>query len=225
MNTAAALAPRTAIAWGPAGLACDAGDRPLFAGVGWQLQPGQWISLTGRNGVGKTTLLRALAGLVRPVAGQVQAGGRTIDPRAPRWRAGLLYLGHAAALKGSLDTTENLATWLDLDLAPAATPPLAPLLDRAGLARRGRVSADRLSAGQKKRVQLARLAVSVAPIWLLDEPTNALDRDGIVLLEDLLQAHLQAGGSAVIASHQPVGGATPTRQFDLGEFAIRRSRR
>lgn len=225
MRAAVALARRPAMHWGPSGLACDAGDRPLFAGVGWQLQPGQWLSLSGRNGIGKTTLLRALAGLVRPVAGQVRADDRTVDPRSAQWRASLLYLGHAAALKGSLDTTENLATWLDLDLAPATSPPLTPLLEQAGLARRGRVSADRLSAGQKKRVQLARLAVSITPIWLLDEPTNALDREGIALLESLLEAHLQAGGSAVIASHQPVGGARPTCQFDLGDYAVQRPRK
>ncbi|MEZ5649250.1 MAG: heme ABC exporter ATP-binding protein CcmA [Burkholderiaceae bacterium] len=211
--------------WSVHDLAARAGDRPLFAGVSIVVPPGHWVDLTGDNGVGKTTLLRLLAGLSRPDGGTIRLGERAIDARDPDWRANLLYIGHATALKAVLDARENLRSWMALDRGrpvPATEP--AARLSEVGLARRAHVLADRLSAGQKKRVQMARMAANRAAIWLLDEPGNALDRDGQNLLQTLVDRHLAAGGSAVVASHHRLPIAAPSIGLDMNRHAVRRSR-
>lgn len=222
--SAAPIAPSAPGRWSLHGLGARAGDRPLFAGVSLEVPAGHWVELTGRNGVGKTTLLRILAGLVRPDGGELRLGASAVDPRDPRWRAGLLYIGHAAALKGTLDAAENLRSWLALDHGGRAAPATVDaLLTRCGLARRAHVPADRLSAGQRKRVQMARMAASTASLWLLDEPSNALDTDGQALLVELITTHLARGGTAVIASHQRLPVAAPALTLDMNGHSTRRS--
>ncbi|MEZ5657713.1 MAG: cytochrome c biogenesis heme-transporting ATPase CcmA [Burkholderiaceae bacterium] len=215
----------SAIHWSLHELAARAGDRPLFGGVSIDVPPGHWVDLTGHNGVGKTTLLRLLAGLGRPDAGELRLAGEPIDARSETWRAGLLYVGHAPALKAVLDARENLRSWLILDSGRAVSDAVIDQrLAQAGLARRAHVLAERLSAGQRKRVQMARMAANPATLWLLDEPANALDHDGQTLLVALIDAHLADGGTAVVASHHRLPIAAPSIALDMNQHAIRSTR-
>ena len=206
------------------GLSCAAGYRLLFEHVGFELHPGQWLRLTGPNGSGKTTLLRAIAGLVRPVSGQVLWQGRAREAASEVWRSHVLYQGHLAGWKDGFGALENLRAQRLLDdglRGPRDGEPsqLEGLLERCGLAGRGALPYARLSAGQRRRLSLARLAGSVHALWLLDEPGTALDAQGQVLLGQVLREHLLRGGCAIVATHLPVDcGRTPI-ELDLGAHA------
>ena len=179
-------------------LACRRGERVLFRGLSLDLGPGQALRVTGRNGVGKSSLMRVLAGLLRPLSGAVERNGA----------AGLI--DERPALDPQVELGTSLAFWRELDGgdAPFARLGLAGLLD---------VPVRYLSTGQKKRAALARLLAQRAPIWLLDEPLNGLDSGGVVLVEGLIDEHLSGGGLAVIASHQPLGSGA--KDLALAEFA------
>lgn len=205
-------------------LTCMAGYRPLFEAVDASLNRGEWISLTGPNGTGKTTLLRALAGLVRPVKGQILWHADAVSTVSVRWRSVVHYLGHATALKDNLTTAENLGLQLTLDHGSRPdSAQLTDLLERVELKRRRDLPVARLSAGQKRRVQLARLLASKRPVWLLDEPANALDTNGEQLLGEAIEDHLQGGGCAVIATHQPLPIDLPSIPLNLADHARRRN--
>jgi len=197
-------------------LSCAAGARPLFSGQSFGVSPGHWMMLTGRNGSGKTTLMRAVAGLVRPLGGTVLWRGRPQRPRDAGWRRMFYYEGHASAIKPEFSAIENLATQAALDhgRAPDAGT-LAGALERVGLARVRHVVGARLSAGQVRRLNLARLLCGHRPLWLLDEPANALDSQGLALLADLLDTHLDGGGCALVASHQPLPTRRPPQRHEL----------
>ena len=204
------------------GASCAAGARPLFTQVDLGLPAGRWALLTGPNGSGKTTLLRMIAGLIRPLAGQIRWQGRVQDPRTPDWRARVLYQGHASGLKAEFSARENLATQLALDEGrPPTDASLDAALSRVGLSRARHVAGARLSAGQQRRVLLARLVCSRRPIWLLDEPANALDVDALSLLATLIDEHLARGGCALVASHQPLPTTSAPRRLQLGPTGIR----
>ncbi len=198
-------------------LSCAAGPRPLFSGLQLSLQPGQWAMLTGPNGSGKTTLLRALAGLVRPLDGQLSWCGAQQDPRGADWHGQLLYMGHLPGFNDDLDLAANLGWQFGLD--GIDTSLVLPALTRVGLASRRDLPFGRLSAGQRRRVSLARLSQSRRPLWLLDEPATALDLDGLRLLAGLLNEHLARGGMAVVASHQPVPGLPQAVALEMADFA------
>jgi heme exporter protein A len=167
-------------------LACRRGDRVLFAGLSLDLEPGQALHVGGPNGIGKSSLLRILAGLLAPMAGEVERLGAVallderpaLDPHLP--------LGNALAFWARLDGTAANPARLDLD----------DLLD---------VPVRYLSTGQRKRAALVRLLGQQAPLWLLDEPLNGLDREAVGMVEALVAEHCAAGGICVIASHQPFG--------------------
>ncbi|MFA7503470.1 MAG: heme ABC exporter ATP-binding protein CcmA [Burkholderiaceae bacterium] len=190
-------------------LACAAGIRILFDGVGFTLGPGQWIRLRGPNGCGKSTLLRALAGLGRPVGGTVRWRGAPTSDTREQWHAAFAYQGHLPACKDGLSAAENLHWQLALDGEASSPARLRELLGRVGIERQARLAYQRLSAGQRRRLGLARLVALHRPLWLLDEPTTALDADGQALFGELLDAHLAAGGLAICATHLdlPVGAA------------------
>ncbi|HEX5392637.1 MAG TPA: cytochrome c biogenesis heme-transporting ATPase CcmA [Rhodocyclaceae bacterium] len=174
-------------------LACRRGDRVLFSGVDFDLAGGQWLHVRGANGVGKSTLLRTLAGLASPANGSVNWG----QDEAPR----TMMLGHQAPLKRELTAQENLFFGIPGD---APTSGVTAALTRVGLKGRMHVPARFLSEGQKRRVALARLLLQPAALWLLDEPQNGLDTEGTELLGQLVEAHLASGGMAVVTSHQPL---------------------
>lgn len=179
------------------GLACGRGDAVLAENIALDLGPGTGLVLRGPNGSGKSTLLVTLAGLLPPLAGSV-----ALDGHDPDDGPGLHYCGHRNAVRARLSVADNLQFWIALNGATGLSATAA--LERVGLARAGGLDAGYLSAGQGRRLVLARLLVSRRPLWLLDEPTAALDAAGQALLVELLTEHLADGGLAVIASHDPI---------------------
>ena len=191
-------------------LACSRGERLLFKDLSLSLAEGEWLQVSGTNGAGKTTLLRTLVGLSEPAHGTVCWGGVPIAECSDEFKRALLYLGHQAAVKDELTPLENLTLGNELDGLPLAEADALAALQRLGLHGRGKLPTRWLSAGQKRRVLLARLLVRPAALWVLDEPFAALDTNAVALVGELIQAHLERGGLAVLTSHQPVplaGGA------------------
>ena|SRR5579872_462604 len=188
-------------------IAIERGGRRLFSELSFELQSGQALAVRGPNGAGKTSLLRAVAGLLPLVEGALSLEGG--DEEAPLGEQ-THYLGHADALKGALSARENLAFWAAM-LAPAGTliggkaPMSVPAaLDRVGLSHAIDLPVQALSAGQKRRVALARLLLAWRPLWLLDEPLTALDQAAQQRLHEILREHLAAGGLIVAATHAPL---------------------
>ena len=217
------------------GFTLTRGERRLFSGLSFELDASDLLLLTGPNGSGKSSLLRAVIGLAPLIAGRLSQGDppAAVSPRA--LCAWALYQGHASGSKGELTALENLALAAALDgTLPAANGPvttdaaLRGALARCGLERQRDIETRRLSQGQRQRLSLARFALAlhapVRPLWLMDEPSAALDREGGELLAQMLTAHLQRGGAALVATHLPVApGAGRTRELRLDAFAPRRS--
>ena len=186
-------------------IAVDRGGRRLFSELAFELHSGQALAVRGPNGAGKTSLLRAIAGLLPLAEGALSFEGG--DEEAPLGEQAH-YLGHADALKGALTASENLEFWAAM-LAPAdridkAPKSIAAALDRVGLGHVADFPVHALSAGQKRRVALARLMVAERPLWLLDEPLTALDRTAQERLGEIMREHLQGGGLLVAATHAPL---------------------
>ncbi|NNM73562.1 heme ABC exporter ATP-binding protein CcmA [Enterovirga aerilata] len=179
-------------------LACRRAGRRVFDGLSFRLGPGEALAVTGRNGAGKSTLLGAIAGLVGRHAGEVSASGI-----GDRTLAESLHLvGHRDGLKGSLTAEENLAFAAALLGSQALAP--ADALARTGLPGAAQLPVAYLSAGQRRRVALARLLVAHRPLWLLDEPLTALDTAGQSLLAGIMAEHLAGGGLILAATHAPL---------------------
>ncbi|WP_284944252.1 heme ABC exporter ATP-binding protein CcmA [Acidisoma cladoniae] len=182
------------------------GDHLVFEDVSFRLEAGAALVLTGRNGSGKTTLLRLLAGLMPPAAGDVLWQGEDALADLPAHGLRLAYLGHQDALKLGLTPLENLSLWArGRDRSEA----IETALEAVGLADLAQLPARMLSAGQRRRVAIARLLVTRAPLWLLDEPTTALDAASVVKLGEMAAAHRAGGGILVAATHLdlPLPGA------------------
>jgi heme exporter protein A len=185
-------------------LACSRGERRLFGDLSFAVAPGGWLHVTGENGAGKTTLLRTLVGLSPADAGEILWNGTPVRDHRDDYHRLLIYLGHQAALKDELTPLENLQLALALEGHPVSEAEALTALETMGLRGREDLPARYLSAGQKRRVLLARLLLRPAPLWVLDEPFNALDRAAVELLGVLLEAHLERGGMVVLTSHQAV---------------------
>jgi heme exporter protein A len=178
-------------------LTCVRGERRLFENLSFALAPGQALLVTGPNGAGKTSLLRLIAGLIVPATGRI-----TLDGESPsRARESIHLLGHLDAAKGALTVTENLTFARTLAGGDGS---VAHALDAVGVKSAARLPVRVLSAGQKRRLALARLLVSERPLWLLDEPTATLDVDGQRRLAAMIAAHRARGGLAIVASHAAV---------------------
>lgn len=181
----------------------------LFDGLSFTLRPGEALRISGPNGTGKSTLLRILAGLTPAMGGAIRMPPET-----------LLYTGHGDGLKSALSTRENLAFWAGL-YGDASEHTLSHALERFDLTGLAERRIAELSAGQRRRASLARLALSARPLWFLDEPTTSLDPAQSARFEAILAAHLIAGGGAIIASHLEV--APCTAELDLSDYQARRA--
>lgn len=189
-------------------LACVRGGREVFSGLDFHLAGGEVLVVTGRNGAGKSSLLRVIAGLVRLGCGRlVLEGGAPDTPLAEQ----VHYLGHQDALKPALSVRENLRFWSDF----LGANDVGPALDAVDLSRLAGLPAGYLSAGQRRRLSIARLIAVKRPIWLLDEPTSALDATSQERLAALMQDHLSGGGMIMAAAHGPIGLKAP-RELRLG---------
>lgn len=198
-------------------LKCVRGERPLFDNVGFRLESSQLLYLRGANGAGKTSLLRILCGLSPAESGQILWNGVPIDELGAAYRQDLFYLGHHNALQEALTVNENLAFYATLAGSMPSDAESAGALARLGLRACQTRLVRHLSQGQKRRVALTRLMLNRARLWILDEPFVALDQAAIQLLADLVAAHLDKGGLAVLTSHQHVDIGTVTAQIlELG---------
>ena len=184
------------------------GVKVVLQGANLTLHPGEKVGLIGRNGAGKTRLLRILCGLSVASAGQVRWAGVPIQQSAEAYRAEMLYLGHTLSLKDDLSAVENLQFEAAVSGEPLDLPRALAGLDRLGLRGREHLPLRVLSQGQKRRAALARLLTSRARLWLLDEPFVALDPGAVTQLVDLLGQHVAQGGMVLYTSHQtvPMGG-------------------
>jgi len=196
-------------------LACSRGEAKLFSELSFGVAAGEWLAVRGANGSGKTTLLRCIAGLTRPDAGDVLWNGEVTSRHAARFHAELLHAGHLDAIKDELTAAENLASALTLRGIDAGADAMLAALGECGLEKRRHLPARRLSAGQRRRIGLARLMLDPAPLWTLDEPLAALDDAGQALFSGLLARHLARGGVALIATHHDLD--TPNaRELRMG---------
>jgi heme exporter protein A len=200
------------------GLACLRGGRMVFSGLSFSLDAGAALVVTGPNGSGKSSLLRVLAGLLRPLAGRLAWAGQAVDEDPGAHRRRLAFMGHADAVKPTLTVLDNLRFWAALadPREPAERARLA--LEAVGLAGRGGLPGRHLSAGQKRRLALARVIACPARLWLLDEPTVGLDEDGRTRLAAEIARHRAGGGVVVTATHAPLGLGGEAR-LGMDDFA------
>jgi heme exporter protein A len=183
-------------------LAAIRGGRMVFRGLGFRLGPGTMLSVEGANGAGKTSLLRLLAGFLAPAAGTIRLQTNTGEIRDAEERGRFVgWLGHHDAVKAQMSARETLTFFARL----YGGGEVDAALEAVGLARLASLPGQYLSAGQKKRVALARLLVCRRPLWLLDEPLASLDAAGKAVAATLIAKHCAAGGVAVVATHEPLG--------------------
>lgn len=189
------------------------GERCLFENVGFALEPGQLLLLQGRNGCGKTSLLRALLGLLEPETGDIRWDGEPIADVRQAYCRSFVWMAHRVGFKADLTLVENLL--FESALRPFDHTDFDAVLERLGLNRLKKLPVRFLSAGQQRRVALARMLLADVPLWLMDEPFTNLDADGRQLVVDVLDEHLAAGGSCILATHQDVVVDAPTQKVDL----------
>lgn len=194
------------------GVRCVRGGREVFSGLDFVASAGEALAVTGRNGSGKTSLLRVIAGLLTPDGGTIGLEGGAGELTLPEQAH---FLGHRDALKPALSVVENLVFWQEFlggEVSDAAAS-----LGEVGLDHATHLPAAFLSAGQRRRLSIARLLAARRPIWLLDEPTNALDTSGQAMFAALMGDHLARGGLIVAATHAPLGIAA--RELRIGDGA------
>ncbi len=193
-------------------------DRVLFTGLGFRLSPGTVMQVAGPNGAGKTTLLNGIAGLFPLDDGELLWAGQPVSEDPLRFRRDLTWLGHQSGLKLMLTPLENLVWLSRLRGEEPGQPAIEAALDKVGLYGYENVPLARLSAGQKRRAGLARLFVEKRPLWILDEPFTAIDRQGVAELEGWLQEHAAAGGMVLLTTHHEFAAGFPVQRLDVAAF-------
>jgi heme exporter protein A len=189
------------------------GDRCLFQQLDFALNSGELLFVAGANGSGKTSLLRGMAGLLDFETGYVTWDGQKILDDYQAFRADLVWLSHRVGFKGELNLLENLQ--FESSLRSSSMQNTEAVIERLGLAELGRLPFRYLSAGQQRRVALARMVLANARLWMMDEPFTNLDKAGQALVAELISEHLGNGGLCVVASHQTVEIEAPTQQVTL----------
>ena len=194
-------------------LACTRGDHLLFSDLNFSLSAGELLQVEGANGSGKTSLLRMLCGFMMPAAGEIHWRGQSIRKLDEDFNAEMIYLGHLNAIKDELNALENLRIGAHLAGCIVKDTQVIAALRRMGLRGREALPVKVLSQGQRRRVALARLLFSNAPLWILDEPLTALDVGAVGLMQELIGGHLAKGGMVIYTTHQPleVAGITSRR--------------
>lgn len=198
-------------------LACRRGDRLLFCDLNLSLSDGDFVQIEGHNGIGKTSLLRILSGIATPLAGKVRWNSEEISAQREEYHAALLYLGHHAGVKPELTAWENLRFYQKVSRSLQGDEALWNVLQTVGLLGREDIASAQLSAGQQKRIALARLWLSQAPLWILDEPFNAIDRNGVKVLTALFERHAEKGGIVILTSHQEIP-SDKVQKINLAEY-------
>lgn len=197
-------------------LSCNRGDHQLFNGLSFSLSEGELLQVQGENGSGKTTLLRTLCGLMQPVAGEIRWRGQDVRELDEEYYADVIYLGHLNAIKDELSALENLRISTGLSGNSATQQQAIAALRRMGLRGRETLPVKVLSQGQRRRVALARLLLSAAPLWILDEPLTALDVGAVGLMQELIGEHLARQGMVIFTTHQELNVAgIPIRRLAL----------
>ncbi|ULG70858.1 cytochrome c biogenesis heme-transporting ATPase CcmA [Marinobacterium sediminicola] len=199
-------------------LFCERDDRVLFSQLSFALSAGEIVQIEGQNGSGKTTLLRILSGLSRNFEGEIFWRGEPVAEIREQFCREMLYFGHHAGVKSVLTPEENLRWYAALSPAIDASG-IADALEQVGLKGFEDVPCHSLSAGQNRRVSLARLYLSQAPLWILDEPFTAIDKRGVAAKEQLLLQHAQRGGSVILTTHHELGIRGPVRKINLDQLA------
>jgi len=189
------------------------GERCLFHGLEFALDPGQLLLLQGQNGSGKTSLLRAIAGLLSLESGEILWDDKPALQQRQEFHASLVWLTHETGLKGDLTLVENLR--FEATLRPQRGVDLAAVCERLGISRLKQLPLRSLSAGQQRRVALVRMLLADVPLWLMDEPFTNLDRDGRQLVTTLTEEHLAGGGLCVMAAHQDVDIKATVKRVNL----------
>ena len=198
-------------------LFCERDERTLFSGLSFTLNKGEILQIEGQNGSGKTTLLRILCHLTEAFEGDIFWHGQNVEEAREEFYHALLYVGHLPGVKGALTAEENLIWMSQLDTSLDRMS-ITGALKKVGLFGYEDVPCHTLSAGQQRRVGLARLYLSSAPLWILDEPFTALDKKGVAEKETLIAQHIQAGGSIILTTHHNLNvPGTDVRNINLDE--------
>lgn len=189
------------------------GERCLFRDVSFALESGELLILEGANGSGKTSLMKAIVGMLELEEGVLEWNGKPVGAQRQEFHGSLVWLAHRVGLKADLTLVENLK--FEAALRPQASDDMEPVLERLGISRLKPLPLRSLSAGQQRRVALARILLSDVPLWLMDEPFTNLDREGRALVLKLVKEHLGAGGMCVMAAHQDIEIDAPTKRVVL----------
>jgi heme exporter protein A len=197
-------------------LTCIRGERVVFSDLSFAIGEGEVLYLRGPNGSGKSTLLRLMAGLLRPTNGTILWNGENARDDAETFRGLLHYVGHQDAIKTALTVEENLTFWAEMSGVDPEKRAVGEALEEFSLGHLSTLPARFLSAGQRKRLNLARICASPAPLWLLDEPSNSLDTESLGALRSAISAHQEKGGLVAIATHEELG--SDTNVLDISEF-------
>lgn len=185
-------------------LACTRGEHQLFAGISFALNAGELMQVQGANGSGKTTLLRTLCGYIQPMVGEIRWQGGNIRHLDEEYYGDIVYLGHLNAIKDELNALENLRISCALAGYQVSDSAAITALRRMGLRGRETFPVKVLSQGQRRRVALARLLISKAALWILDEPLTALDVSAVKLMQEIIAEHLNNRGMVIYTTHQPL---------------------